>query len=451
MKKNLRVWLLGKLPGIDIIHVLSQRPYFYFSLSVIFSQIAFNMLNLILIFLIFYLTSSNFSVAILVLIFLIPQIIFSFIGGVVADRINKRKILIIGNILRAGALIILFFNIHSAIVIYLVALLVAITTQFYTPAEPPLIPLLIKREHLLAANSVFSLNLFGSILVAYVLAGPAVTLLGRTHVFILISFLFLCASLSAFFVPASKKPSITLNGFFADVRRSIRQELHDSFSLLRSSRILRGPFFLLAFSQSIIMILATVIPGYAKTVLHIPTEDVSLLLFTPAALGMMITALGVGSYSVSAYNRNRLMNAGLFISGLSLAVFPFTVTLAQSQSIQVLNTLFSIHINAETFVLILAFFAGVGNAILFIPSQAVIQEHTPEDFRSKIYGLLFAMVGIFSLIPVLLAGGFADIFGTKFVLIIIGVGILLVGVLRIEFLNYNISLYKKIFRKQKDS
>lgn len=449
MKKNLRVWLLGKLPSIDIIHVLAHRPYFFFSLSVIFSQIAFNMLNLILIFLIFYLTSSNFSVAILVLIFLIPQIIFSFIGGVVADRINKRKILIVGNILRAGALIILFFNVHSAIVVYLVALLVSITTQFYTPAEPPLIPLLIKREQLLAANSVFSLNLFGSILIAYVLAGPAITLLGRTHVFILISFLFLCASLSAFFVPASKKASIALNGFFDDVRSSIKQELHDSFSLLRSSQTLRAPFFLLAFSQSIIMVLATVIPGYAKTVLHIPTEDVSLLLFTPAALGMMITAIVVGSYSVSARNRNRLMNAGLLVSGLALVMFPFTVTLSNSHSIHFLNRLLSVQIDAETFVLILAFFAGVGNAILFIPSQAVVQEHTPEDFRSKIYGLLFALVGIFSLIPVLLAGGFADIFGTKVVLIILGMSILLVGILRVEFLNYNISLYKKIFNHYK--
>ena len=334
MRKKFREFMPAKLPRFDIIKVLSYPPYFYFSLSVIFSQIAFNMMNLILIFLIFYLTSSNFSVAILLLIFLIPQMIFSFVGGVVADRVNKRNILVFGNILRAGALIILFFNVHSVLVVYLVALVVSITTQFYTPAEPPLIPSIVKKEHLIAANSIFSLNLFGSILIAYVLAGPAAALLGRTHVFILISVLFICASVSAFFIPKSREESMRLGGFLDDVRKSIRGELVDSYSLLKVSRRLRGAFFLLAFSQTVIMVLATVIPGYAKNTLHIPTEDVSLLLFTPAAVGMMVTSILVGFQSSRVLNRDRLMNVGLFMSGLVLILFPFTVAFSHSHRYQ---------------------------------------------------------------------------------------------------------------------
>ena len=84
------------------------------------------------------------------------------------------------------------------------------------------------------------------------------------------------------------------------------------------------------------------------------------------------------------------------------------------------------------FVLVLAFFAGFANALIFIPSQALIQGNVPQDFRSKIYGLLFALIGVFSLVPILIAGGVADLLGVGAVLAIIGVTILFIGLFRIR-------------------
>ena len=87
-------------------------------------------------------------------------------------------------------------------------------------------------------------------------------------------------------------------------------------------------------------------------------------------------------------------------------------------------------------VVILAFFAGVGNALIFIPAQTTIQEKIPENFRSKMYGLLFALIGLFSLLPIVLVGGLADTLGVNFVLILIGSLIFMGGVFQAVFLKF---------------
>jgi len=115
--------IFDKLSENQILSLLLDTSYLPFALSVFFSQIAFNMLTIVLIFFVFYLTSSNFSVSILLFCILIPQIFLSFIGGIVADMSNKKKIMVLANLARAGVLLILFFNLKSVLIIYIVAVL----------------------------------------------------------------------------------------------------------------------------------------------------------------------------------------------------------------------------------------------------------------------------------------------------------------------------------------
>ncbi|HVZ58210.1 MAG TPA: hypothetical protein VG935_00445, partial [Patescibacteria group bacterium] len=56
-----------------------------------------------------------------------------------------------------------------------------------------------------------------------------------------------------------------------------------------------------------------------------------------------------------------------------------------------------------------------------------------DEFRGKIYGVLNAMVGIFSLIPILIVGSFADVFGVDKVIIGIGIFLLGLGLSRVLF------------------
>src|SRR3989344_1366496 len=424
--------IFTKISSNQIISLLLDPSSLPFALSVCFSQIASNMLTIVLIFLVFYLTSSNFSVSILLFCILIPQILLSFIGGVVADVSNKKQILILGNLLRAAALIILFFNLKSVFVIYLVALIISVISQFYVPAESPLIPSLVNREKLVGANSIFGMGLFGSILIGYVLAGPAVNTLGRHNVFILLAFILLLASIFAFLIPSEKIKQISEKTRAADFKKSIGRELRESSSILVKYREVGDAFFLLIFSQMIIFVIATLIPGYAKTILEVPAEDLSIILFAPAAAGMGVSAILIGSFFTKSHKKN-LINFGIFISGLVLLLLPFTSRIIGRDIVHFLNLFLPrlVELNVFNFVILLAFSAGFANALIFVPSQALIQGTVPQDFRSKIYGLLFALIGDFSLVPILIAGGVADLLGVGAVLAIIGIGILLIGSARV--------------------
>lgn len=431
--------IIKKLRTNDIINVLCERTYFSFALAVLFSQLAFNMTNVTLIFLIFYLTRSNLSVSALVLTFLLPQVLLSFFGGVVADLQNKKIILLYGNLLRAGALLVLFFNSSSVVLTYLMSIIISVITQFYVPAEAPMIPNLVKKENLIAANSLFGMGFFITVLLGYVLAGPLINLLGHQYVFLFISSLFFIAAYLTWRIPNTfikineEKSQVDYNAAgIINSQASRGNELGESISLLRRTRKVGGAFFLLMFSQVIILILATIVPGYASSILKVKPENLSLLLFAPAALGMIISAIVIASLFKN-YDKNRLMNYGVFISGLSLSLFPFTGTIASSSFIRALNSQVSgiLTIDVTHIVIFLSFFAGFANALIFVPSQTIIQEIIPEDFRSRIYGLLFAAIGLVSLIPILAAGTIADTIGVGSVLLGVGIIIILIGFSRI--------------------
>lgn len=409
----------------DIVKTATIKPYLFFLLSVVFSQIAFNMMNVVLIFLIFFLTGSNFLVSLILFVSLIPQVLFSFVGGIFADKKDKKRILMWVNIIRAVIISVLFFATNSPLMVYIIAFIVSVATQFYIPAEAPVIPKLVPEKLLIPANSLFGLALFGSTLIGFIIAGPAVTIFGRSSAFLVVMFFFLLAGLFAKLIPTKLvKESIDLEKKSSG---SFLTHLVLSYSLLRDTGSVTSSFILLTISQVVIFILAVIIPGFASNVLHLPAESTSLFLFAPAGAGMIVAAVLIGSVFEKA-NRDLLMAIGIFISGLVLFLFPLLPHVTAFFPQQFKPDIISI-------LVVTAFLGGIGNACIFIPAQATIQEKIPENFRSKIYGLLFAVIGFFSLLPLITVGGLADAVGVNLVLYFVSMVILGSGILQVYFMR----------------
>ena len=411
------------VPNPGLIDVLRNPAFFIFSLSVIFSQVAFNMMNIVLIFQAFKLTGSSLAVSFLILAITIPQALFSFLGGIVGDAKNKRFILIIGNTLRALFVIGFFFFSESLAYLYLAAFLISLTTQFYVPAETPIIPHIVKKNYLLAANSLFGVFLFGSILVGYVMGGPLLKFFGHTNNYLFIGALFLSATVFAYLIPnipTSVKIGFTQKGGLKSARKIIGlvfSEFKESISIVNKNKEVGSAVVFLALAQVITLIMATIIPDFAVSHLTIDAEDMSLVIFAPAALGMIFMALFIGAYFKKT-SGNSLMNLGIFLSSsvlILLALIPY-----QSLLLPIVGTM------------ILAFFAGVANALIFVPSQTIIQSTVHDNYRSKIYGLIFTLAGVLVLLPIVLTGLFADIFGAEIILIALSIFIFLVGIRRIK-------------------
>jgi MFS family permease len=77
--------------------------------------------------------------------------------------------------------------------------------------------------------------------------------------------------------------------------------------------------------------------------------------------------------------------------------------------------------------LAITFLAGTANALIFIPTQTILQANVSHKSLSKIYGLLYLAVGVLAFIPIIMAGVFADVLGVRFVLLGIGLALFAVA------------------------
>jgi predicted MFS family arabinose efflux permease len=176
----------------------------------IFSQLAANTLLFVLALRVYQSTSSNTAVSGLFLAFGIPSVLFGLVAGTSVDRLDKRRVLILCDITRAVFVVGLLLMSQQIAVVYVLTFFNAIMSQFYVPAEAPLIPKLVPKDLLVTANSLFSFTFYSSLALGTVLAGPLLRWFGPQGIFIFIAALFLCASALSSRIPSQSVGTVGL-------------------------------------------------------------------------------------------------------------------------------------------------------------------------------------------------------------------------------------------------
>jgi len=401
-----------------ILQTLRIRSFFFLLVSEFFSQIAMNLLNFILILVVFSISKSNLAVSGVVLAFTLPAVFFGLIAGVFVDRWNKKYVLILTNLLRGLAVVPLILITDDLFVIYSATFAVALVTQFFIPAETPIIPHLVKRELLMSANALFGIGIFGSIIIAYALSGPILLFLGIEKALVLLSALFIVSGLSCLLIKMDIKESQA-----RQQSSIVREVLNTLVQIFRSKKISHS-LLVLTLVQTLILIIAVIGPGYAEHVLRIKVEKFPIIFVTPAVLGMALGALIVGNFLIN-FSREKMRKIGLFAIGLIFVIFPHGPLIATKRIPEFLG------IGMLEILITLAFILGFFLALVFVPSNTVLQEETSDEERGKIYGSLNTLVGVISFLPVVAAGSLADIFGITKVLTAIGV--FLIGIVLFRF------------------
>lgn len=374
-----------------------------------------NLLNFILLIVVFQISSSNLAVAGVVLSFTLPSIFFGIVAGVYVDKWNKKNVLIYTNSLRALVAFPLIFVSHELFLVYLLSFMMSLITQFFIPAETPIIPHLVPKHLLLPANALFSMGIFGSIIVAYALSGPLLLLLGKTNVFILITILFGISALFAYLIKIKHAKHIE-----GKQKINMILEIKDAFRVMRGNKKIYHSLFLLTLLQTLVLVIAVVGPGYAQHVLNIQVEKFPILFVTPAVIGMTVGAIVIGNF---LHNKSKplLAKIGLLGIGIAMVLFP---NLNRFINFDPLNIMF-----------VLAILIGFAFALVFVPSNTLIQEETTDEQRGKVYGSLNTLTGVVSLIPVLGVGILADAIGVVTVITMIGIGVCIIAIIR--FLKFN--------------
>lgn len=399
-------------------------------------QLSINTLNFALILWVFKLTDSNFAVSVLIISFYLPALLFGIFAGVFVDISDRKKVIIVLDLLLAIAIFLFVFIKTSFPLILLNSFFINTLNQFFMPAESSAIPLIVSKTRLFLANSLFSFTLYGSFMIGYSLAGPVFNLVGINAIF----FSGAASLLIAFFL-AQNLPKLKVARNGKDIGGGIIgltvRETIKTVKFIRGKLSVAAALGLMVGIQGAIGILAVTVSSYMERVLRIQATDASIFLMLPLGLGMVLGALIAGKFFQTLPRRvvviPAIMIAGilLFVVGVAPSLARFFNAIDLPERIPHLRYFFNAPSLSSTFALG-SFLLGIAAVAIIIPSQTILQESTTDENRGKIFATLGMMMNAFALIPVVLAGVLADLFGVTPIFIGLGIIIFIIGLLALR-------------------
>lgn len=422
--------------------VIKNRGFLNLWINQILVQLAYNSLNFALIIWVFQLTNSNTAVSALMFCIYLPAVLFGLFTGVLVDITDRKKIIMIINLLLSLSFLSLVFLKEVYPAILLIAFLINILSQLYAPAESSAIPIIVKRPQLLVANSLFSTTLFASFLIGFGLAGPLIELLGINLVFISGGLTLLVAFLLTFAFPPIRNKADTggqrlIQAFktrdLLEIKEIGLREIRNTMELIRGKLTVFSCIMILAGVQAVVGVLAVLIPAFFELILQINATNASYVSIVPLGVGMVFGGFLIGKFG-NHFPKRRIVGiaivmAGLllFLVGIAPLISPVIKHLPKPRPLP-----FFYQPPLSIVMAIGSFLLGMAMVSIIIPTQTVLQENTPEEDRGKVFAILgVAMAGL-TLIPVLFAGILADIFGVQPIFLLLGGSIALIGLFTLK-------------------
>ncbi|HVG19283.1 MAG TPA: MFS transporter [Blastocatellia bacterium] len=152
------------------------------------------------------LTGSSESIGYILILKLLPTFFVGPLAGVVADRFNRKTIMIVTDLLR-GVLVLGFLLVQSPDQVWLVYVITAIEVvllSFFEPAESAAVPSIVSREELLSANGLSGASWSVTLAFGAALGGFVTGAFGRNTAFVIDALSFL---VSAAYISAVRFPS----------------------------------------------------------------------------------------------------------------------------------------------------------------------------------------------------------------------------------------------------
>jgi MFS family permease len=345
------------------------------------------------------LNDSGVAISYLFLARFLPLFLFSPLAGVLADRYNRRNLMVISDVLRA-VVVLGFLVVGQTGQVWLFYLLTI--TQFalsalFTPARSAVVAMIVDREELVTANALDSFTWSTMLALGAFLGGVVTAVFGAETAFVLDALTFL---LSAWFISRIMLPVVqTAVGV---VRQGGWFDFVDGF------RYLWGRPYLLALS----LIKATGSLAWgAVNVLEVSFADriFPLTMFSLAAtlriedggtasLGIIYVISGLGTGLGPLFMRRALgSRPPRLILGAAIGIVLVAVGIGGLSV-------------APTFGWFLAatLVRTVGSGTLWVFSAVLLQIVVPDQYRGRVFAFEFAMLTLTQSVSILLAGMLQD-------------------------------------------
>jgi MFS family permease len=339
--------------------------------------------------LIIVMTNSPFLLGLNGFLSMAPSLFFSLPGGAIADRLNRRKLMITAqsSLMFLALALAILTSFHRVTIheILMISFLGGLATAFHNPSYQATVPDLVDRPDLMNAIALNSAQFNMSRAIGPTLAGVAIGSLGAAACFYLnsISFLPLIIALALINVPSPRR---------------IRQGPNVWGSILDGLRYVWGNrlLVLLLSVPGILSFLAlpfiTLMPSFAKDVLHLGASGLGYLM-GGAGIGAVVAALTLAA-------RGDIEHKGRYI---------FTCAAAFSLGLILLSR---VHSFWSAFLLLIVCGGTMVGALAL--TNMTLQLTSPSELRGRIMSMYNLCVLGLAPLGNLQAGAVAEAMGTRF-------------------------------------
>ena len=353
--------------------------------------------------LVYTLTDSTLQLAFANALRALPALGFTLIGGVAADRMERRKLLFttqfVMMIFAFALAILVSTGTVNILLIYAVALGRGIATAFNQPARQSLISELVPEEDLPNAVALNSATVSLTRVIGPAIGGVLIATIGVTGAFYLNAFSFIAVLYGLYLMQfPAWEPSKT--------RRSVLSDLSDGYRYLRHEAGLRTLVILALVPMVLGQPYQTMLTVFAKDVFHTGGSGLGIMQ-SAAALGAVIGALAVASSRQSSRFHVQMM-AGLVFFGVMLVLFALSPTMWLALPALLL--------------------IGFSNQTYQTSNNTLLQMNVEAEYRGRILSLLFLRRGLLPLGTVL-AGALSAAFGPQVAVGSMAAGLVLLAVL----------------------
>ena len=380
-------------------------------------------------------TGSALTTSITLIIAFLPSILLGSVAGVFVDRWDRRRTMLISNLLLALGLfpLLLVHGKDTLWLLYVVLFFESCVSQFVLPAEKALLPNLVDEQRLVEANALISSSSYIARLGGAALGGILLGALGLQSVVLLdaISFFFVCLMLLLIRLPAASQripsrheqiqPAMT----FLSAWLRVGREWLDGMHLVARQRALLVLFTFQAVTGVGEGIFGIMMVIFVNRVLHSSSVVYGML----ASIQMVGNLLG--SVLVAQFGKRLPPLRSLWISACIAGIIDLLIIdiPAFYPSVALVMVLFVV--------------VGVPFAFLIVQQQTLFQTLVEDKTRGRVFGAWMAIGSLTSLIGMLLAGGLGDRLGSIPLLNLQGGSYVFGGLLILLILRKQISVEQR--------
>ena len=311
----------------------------------------------------------------------IPSILLSPVGGIVADRVNKRNIMVILDFFTA--IVILMFSLlmneaNLVLAVTVTMMLLYGIAGAYQPSVQSSIPALVGQEHFMAANSVINTVSSFSSLAGPVLGGILYSAYGLKPVLRVCMVCFILSAVMEIFIHIPfqrQEPG-------GSIWRMVKTDFAESIRFIRKEKPVIGKTLLVICGINLFLsaMIIVALPYLITEVLDLGTAQANRLYgFAEGALaaGGLFGGIGAGVFA----DKLAVCNAGRLVIYCAASVFPMGASLAFSSSGMINYVVITV----------CCFSVMVFSTIFTVQMMSFLQTETPQNLIGKVIAVIFTV------------------------------------------------------------